>query len=73
MVNDSRGPGHGAERGMIRSPVAFAPGTRLGSYGILSLLGAGGMGEVFPARDTRLARDVAIKSCQPVSLVTSIA
>jgi serine/threonine protein kinase len=37
------------------------PGTRLGPYEIASLLGAGGMGEVFRARDTKLNRDVAIK------------
>ena len=36
-------------------------GTRLGSYEVLTLLGAGGMGEVYRARDTRLDRDVAIK------------
>ena len=36
-------------------------GTRLGPYEILSPIGAGGMGEVYRARDTRLARDVAVK------------
>ena len=36
-------------------------GTQLGSYQIASLLGKGGMGEVYRARDTKLKRDVAIK------------
>src|ERR1700722_5305584 len=36
-------------------------GTKLGSYEILSAIGAGGMGEVYQAHDTKLGRDVAIK------------
>ena len=39
----------------------LAPGTKLGSYEIVAALGAGGMGEVYRARDTRLERSVAIK------------
>jgi serine/threonine protein kinase len=37
------------------------PGTRLGPYEILSLVGAGGMGEVYKSRDTRLDRTIAVK------------
>src|SRR6516165_2239130 len=43
------------------APLAITPGTRLGPYEILSAIGAGGMGEVYRARDSKLKRDVAIK------------
>ena len=39
----------------------FTSGTRLGPYEIVAAIGAGGMGEVYRARDTKLNRDVAIK------------
>ena len=48
---------------MIRLQIMpFAAGTRLGPYEVLGPIGAGGMGEVYRARDTRLARDVALKT-----------
>ena len=42
--------------------MTIAAGSRLGPYEVLSPLGAGGMGEVWKARDTRLDRDVAVKA-----------
>ena len=46
---------------IIQCEMSLASGTRLGPYEIVSLLGAGGMGEVYVARDTRLERTVAVK------------
>ena len=41
--------------------MSLTPGTRLGPYEISAQIGAGGMGEVYTARDTRLDRTVAVK------------
>jgi serine/threonine protein kinase len=46
-----------------RTPVV--PGTQLAHYTIVSMIGAGGMGEVYLAQDTRLRRKVAIKMLSP--------
>ena len=43
----------------------LTPGSRIGSYEVLSALGVGGMGEVYRARDAKLNRDVAIKVLLP--------
>jgi serine/threonine protein kinase/Flp pilus assembly protein TadD len=48
-----------------KQPMSVAPGARLGAYEVISLLGIGGMGEVYRARDVRLDRPVAIKILRP--------
>src|SRR5215467_8855629 len=59
-------------RAIITPIMSLAPGQKLGPYEVISPLGAGGMGEVYRARDTRLERIVALKilpkefSCDPV-------
>jgi len=50
-----------AKEAIIATAMALPPGSRLGPYETSSLLGAGGMGEVYRAKDTRLDRTVAIK------------
>jgi serine/threonine protein kinase len=52
-------------RSIIRQTMSLEPRTKLGPYEILSTLGAGGMGEVYRARDSRLDRTVAIKVMRP--------
>jgi eukaryotic-like serine/threonine-protein kinase len=53
--------GHRWQGAIMRDSMSLAPGSRLGHFEIVSPIGAGGMGEVYRARDTRLDRTVAVK------------
>jgi serine/threonine protein kinase len=50
--------------------MTLVDGARFGSFELLGRLGAGGMGEVYRARDTKLGRDVALKACPRCSQTT---
>jgi serine/threonine protein kinase len=60
-IVDQRVMGISPQPTMVSGPTALAPGSRLGPYLVDTLIGKGGMGEVYRARDTRLNRDVALK------------
>jgi serine/threonine protein kinase len=52
--------------------LALTPGTRLGVFELTELIGRGGMGEVYRARDTRLDRDVATKTFEHRTLEVGV-
>ena len=60
-VKQERSVPHSHSAHIIALPLPLTPGTRLGVYEVIASIGAGGMGQVFRARDTKLDRDVAIK------------
>ncbi len=65
LLEAAYGKGGTSPRYNAAGYVALQPGSTLGPYEVLALIGAGGMGEVYRARDLRLNRDVAIKVLPP--------
>ena len=61
----TRSPYKAVRTAALRGSVSLSPGTHVGEYSVLGLIGAGGMGEVYRARDARLGRDIAIKLLPP--------
>ena len=60
---------YGSGHRVFCASMILAPGARLGPYEVVCLLGAGGMGDVYKARDLRLHREVALKLLRPESVV----
>ena len=56
---------------MMPLPMKISPGVKLGPYEIVTAIGAGGMGEVYKALDTRLERTVAVKAVSGMLDATS--
>ena len=65
MLAGDKNAGNFGDRPLFGSAAPLANGTRLGRFEIIAAIGAGGMGEVYRAHDSRLNRDVAIKTLPP--------
>src|SRR5262249_26129664 len=59
---EGREPSGGLDVDSRQRPMPLSPGSRVGTYEVIAPIGRGGMGEVYRARDTKLQRDVALKT-----------